>query len=58
MLNMSLSQFVQKLWHKTQKTQKLQKHKFDKTGEFMQKYFQVFSSIFMNTPMKKCDTET
>ena len=49
---MSLSQFVQKSWHKTQKTQKLQKHKFDKTGEFMQIYFQVFSSIFMNTQWK------
>ena len=55
---MSLSQFVQKLLHKTPKTQKLQKHKFDKTSEFLQKYFQVFLSLFMNTPMKECDTET
>ena len=26
--------------------------KIDKTGEFMQKYFQVFLSIFMNIPIK------
>ena len=34
------------------KAQKIKKRKIDKTGEFMQKYFQAFSSIFMNTPMK------
>ena len=41
-----------------QKMQKLQKYKIVKTGEFMQKYFQVFSFIFMNIPMKNWDRET
>jgi hypothetical protein len=44
-LNMSISKLVQMLWHKTPKTQKLQKCKIVKTGEFMQKYFRVFSFI-------------
>ena len=39
MLNISLSQIVLKLWHKTPKRQKLLKHKFDKT---IFKYFLAF----------------
>ena len=40
-----------------QNVQNLQKSKVEKTGEFMQKYVYVFSSIVMNTPMKMTNLE-